>query len=217
MGRTRTKSRKAQAAGAPPPTASKPESAAQPPSIPALLEKAQTLIVQCDYALAERFVQRILEREPTHAAAREMLGVVQLETGELELAQQVRNYLMHAKRPCSWQAYQTFETLIPPHPTAPSPPPPSAYLYLAQLSDDPQHALHHYQSAVDLMLAQLKGKERAVDIAGASDDETELKHNIVRALVAMVEIWMDPSYDLWCVTQHPCYTLMLKGMPASTL
>lgn len=89
MGRTRTKSRKAQAAGAVPGTTTKSESTQQSPPIPALLEKAQTLIVQCDYGLAERFVQRILEREPTHAAAREMLGVIHLETGELDLAKQV--------------------------------------------------------------------------------------------------------------------------------
>lgn len=89
MGRTRTKSRKAQAVGAPAiPAAAKTDS--QSPAIPALLEKAQTLIVQCDYELAERFVKRILERDPAHAAAREMLGVVQLETGELFQAQQVR-------------------------------------------------------------------------------------------------------------------------------
>lgn len=169
MGRARTKSRKAQAATSTPP--------ASEPAIAGLLDKAQTLIVQCDYELAERFVQRILEREPAHAAAREMLGVVLLETGQLRRAQ------------------QTFETLIPPHPDAPAPPPPSAHLYLAQLTDDPQHALRHYQAAVDTMLARLKGKDRAAADAPAAD-EPELKQNVVRALVAMVEIWMDPSYDL---------------------
>jgi hypothetical protein len=49
------------------------------------------------------------------------------------------------------------------------------------------------------MLAQVKGKERAVDPVGTDSDETELKQNIVRAFVGMVEIWMDPSYDLWYV------------------
>jgi len=46
-------------------------------------------------------------------------------------------------------------------------------------------------------MVQLKGKERAVENTGK--DDAELKSNIVRALVGMVEIWMDPSYDLWCV------------------
>lgn len=62
------------------------------PSVPALVEKAQSLIVQCDYELAERFVHRILEQEPSNVIAKEMLGVVQLETGELELAKLVPLY-----------------------------------------------------------------------------------------------------------------------------
>lgn len=92
-------------------------------------------------------------------------------------------------------------TLVPPHPDAPSPPPPSAYLYLAQLSDDdPQVALQHYQSAVNVLTIQLKGKERATAEPDSWDaDERNLKNSIVRALIGMVEIWMDPSYDLWCV------------------
>ena len=93
-------------------------------------------------------------------------------------------------------------TLVSPHPDAPTPPPPSAHLYLAQLSDeDPQLALQHYQAAVDILLSQLKGKERAANAASSSDDEAEVKSNVVRALIGMVEIWMDPSYDLWCVRQ----------------
>jgi len=45
-------------------------------------------------------------------------------------------------------------------------------------------------------MVQLKGKERAVNTEGAKEDEAELRNNIVRALIGMVEIWMDPSYDL---------------------
>ncbi|KAJ3523163.1 hypothetical protein NM688_g8771 [Phlebia brevispora] len=174
MGRTRPKTRKLKRV-----VTENTSEPPQAPSIPALLEKAQTLIAQCNYELAERFVGRILEREPRNAEAKEILGIVQLETGELDSAK------------------QTFESLVPPNPDAPNPPPASAYLYLAQLSDeDPQQALQYYQSAVDLLTGQLKGKERAVDPAGINDDDAELKQNIVRALIAMVEIWMDPEYDL---------------------
>ena len=63
--------------------------------------------------------------------------------------------------------------------------------------DDPHLALKHYQAAVDILSGQLKGKDRASDGLGRIDDEGELKRNIVRALIGMVEIWMDPSYDLW--------------------
>ncbi|KAJ7274372.1 hypothetical protein B0H12DRAFT_1088361, partial [Mycena haematopus] len=173
MGRTRIKKKTTAKTTDPPTSASAPTV----PSIPALLEKAQSLIVQCDYALAQRFITRILEQQPSNAEAKEMLGVVQLELGEIEAAR------------------VTFSTLLPPHPDAPSPPPPSAHLYLAQLSeDDPQLALKHYQAAIEILTVQLKGKERAMDLP--RDDEAELKSNIVRALVGQVEIWMDPSYDL---------------------
>lgn len=46
--------------------------------------------MSCDYELAARFARRVLEREPQHVEAKEMLGVAQLETGELEAAKKVR-------------------------------------------------------------------------------------------------------------------------------
>ena len=64
-------------------------SGAKGPEISSLLEKAQDLIIQCDYNLAGRFVDRILQRSPHHSEAKEMLGVVQLETGDLEGARLV--------------------------------------------------------------------------------------------------------------------------------
>ena len=96
---------------------------------------------------------------------------------------------------------QAFQSLIPPHPDAPVVPPPSAHLYLAQLSeDDPKLALEHYQAAVNILLGQLKGKVRAEDENSKNDDD-EIKSNIIRALIGQVEIWMDPSYDLWYVNE----------------
>lgn len=85
MGRSRTKTRKS-AHIVTKNIAEEPKAA---PSITSLLEKGQTLIVQCDYELAGRFVQRVLEREPHHAQAKEMMGVIQLETGELDAAKLV--------------------------------------------------------------------------------------------------------------------------------
>ncbi|PPQ69807.1 hypothetical protein CVT25_009744 [Psilocybe cyanescens] len=171
MGRTRTK-KKAHS------KADDPSIQAAPPSTSSLLEKAQTLIIQCDYDLALRFIRRALEQDPKNVEAKEMLGVSLLETGELEAAK------------------QAFLSLLPPNPDAPSPSPPSAHLYLAQLSeDDPRGALKHYQAAINILHAQLKGKERADDEASRKD-ESELRSSIVRALVGQVEVWMDPSYDL---------------------
>lgn len=87
MGRTRTKSKKVAALST---KAANPEENKSPPTVAALLEKAQSLIVECDYDLAGRFAQRILDREPNNVQAKELLGVVQLETGDLDAAKTVR-------------------------------------------------------------------------------------------------------------------------------
>ena len=80
MGRTRVKNKKVSSTSA---------SDKEEHSINALLSKAQALIVQSNYPLAQKFAQRILERAPNHADAKELLGVTQLELGELEEATQV--------------------------------------------------------------------------------------------------------------------------------
>lgn len=84
---------------------------------------------------------------------------------------------------------------------APTPSPPSAHLYLAQLSTDPHTALKHYQAAIDILQTQLKGK--APSPIQRDEGEDEVKSNIVRAYIGMVEVWMDPEYDLWCVSKRP--------------
>jgi hypothetical protein len=58
-------------------------------------------------------------------------------------------------------------------------------------------ALKHFSAAVDILMLQLKGKERATNMTLANSDEEETKRTIVRALIGQVEIWMDPAYDLW--------------------
>ena len=47
------------------------------------------IIEQCNYDLANQFIQRILQRLPNNVEAREMLGVVQLETGLVQEARKV--------------------------------------------------------------------------------------------------------------------------------
>jgi len=169
----------------------------QTPSIPPLVAKAKELIVQCDYELALRFVRRILEHQPGNVEAREMLGVCLLETGDIEAAKEVGDVLsvQGSDTTCS----QAFQILV--QPPSLQQPPPSAHLYLAQLSDeDPRLALQHYQAAVEILFNQLKGKQPIQTISPSHHlDEPEIKASIVRALIGQVEVWMDPSYDLWCV------------------
>jgi len=86
MGRTKPKKKVHSKATVPP---AQHATASNAPSIPSLLEKAQSLIVQCDYDLALRFIRRILEQAPNNAEVKEMLGVALLETGEVEGAKDV--------------------------------------------------------------------------------------------------------------------------------
>ena len=58
-------------------------------------------------------------------------------------------------------------------------------------------ALKHFSTAVEILMPQLKGKERATNMTLRNSDEEETKRTIVRALIGQVEIWMDPAYDLW--------------------
>ncbi|CAE6491486.1 unnamed protein product [Rhizoctonia solani] len=162
MGRTRGKKTKQVK-----PTPAPPINSAAEPSLEALFEKAQELLIQCNYDLAHRFIQRILERDPTNGEAREMSAVVDLERGEVENAKQI------------------FLSLVPPSPTAPSPPPHSAYLYLAQLSDGPQEALNHYKAAVDLIISKVNAGTTTNE-----DEKNESRKTAAKALVAMIEIWM---------------------------
>lgn len=85
MGRTKTKKQ----VGSTKPKDTPPTPGPAAPSVSALLEKAQSLIVQCDYELAARFIKRALEQQPTNAQGKEMLGVVQLEMGDIDAAKQV--------------------------------------------------------------------------------------------------------------------------------
>jgi hypothetical protein len=55
----------------------------------------------------------------------------------------------------------------------------------------------HFSAAVDILMLQLKGKERVVDITSTKNDEDEMRRTTVQALIGQVEIWMDPAYDLW--------------------
>ncbi|KAG1738372.1 uncharacterized protein EDB91DRAFT_1237746 [Suillus paluster] len=180
MGRARAKAKKS----APIVTSSSQSSSSSAtPAISALIDKAQEFIIQCNFPLARKFIERVLARNDGSVneknQAREMMGVVLLETGEVD------------------EARELFLTLLPPHPTAPTPPPPSAHLYLAQLSADPHTALNHYQAAIDILQTQLKGKAPSPIQENEQDEgEDEVKSNIVRAYIGMVELWMDPEYDL---------------------
>ncbi|GJJ08209.1 hypothetical protein Clacol_002417 [Clathrus columnatus] len=172
MGRTKTKKIPRSSTAAQRKAEGSTTPAKESPSIPSLFTKAQQLVTQCNYDLALKFLERILQQDAHFTNARELLGEVQLEIGEIETAKQVDS---------------TFESLLPPSPFAPTAPSANAHLNLAQLQEDPRQCLAHYQVGVDALVGQLKGKEPAT-VNDEQDDEVKTK--IVGALAAMVEIWM---------------------------
>ncbi|KIR35190.1 hypothetical protein I352_02459 [Cryptococcus deuterogattii MMRL2647] len=156
-----------------------PPSSDQPHDAASLIDKAHTLLAQSNFELAIKFLERALEVEPTHAEAKELLGIAELEGGDAERG-----------RECLIQ-------LLPPHvPEAPTHP--SPYLYLAQSAENPQEALGYYTTAaamlekiikVDEANARGKGKQ-ALGGEEVEDDVAEERKMAVNALLAMIEIWM---------------------------
>ena len=90
MVRTRTKSKNQRHIPTQTPTIESPNaSSSTTPNVSALISKTQSIIEQCDYDLASKFIQRILQKSPKNVEAREMLGIVQLETGLVQEARKV--------------------------------------------------------------------------------------------------------------------------------
>jgi Flp pilus assembly protein TadD len=89
MGRTRTKKQSKATI-----STTTQSAYSQGPSISSLLEKAQSLIVQCDYELALKFSERVLEKDRRNVEAKEILGVALLETGDIAAAKDVRKILV---------------------------------------------------------------------------------------------------------------------------
>jgi Flp pilus assembly protein TadD len=59
------------------------------PTVPKLLRKCQELLTQCDYELASKFIERVLDKSPGNSEALEYKGIVQVETGDVDGAREV--------------------------------------------------------------------------------------------------------------------------------
>jgi Flp pilus assembly protein TadD len=81
MGRTRRK----------PKTKDHPRPPQQPqPSKEALLSNADALVAQCEYDLALECIHRVLEIDALNVRAREIKGIILIESGDLDGAREVR-------------------------------------------------------------------------------------------------------------------------------
>lgn len=157
------------------------------PDVPALIERAHILLAQSNHELAAQFLTRALYVDPANLEARELLGIAHLEAGD---PAEGRHHLLQ---------------LFPPH-TADPPASPSPYLYLAQSAEDPHEALGYYSTSAAMIEKQLK--------AGAAGEEGEMVDMAVRALVAMIEIWMsDLCFDDAAETN--CDSLVARALAIS--
>ncbi|KAL7416715.1 hypothetical protein BDY24DRAFT_378030 [Mrakia frigida] len=176
------------------PSSNASASTSQPP-VEELLGKAHTLLAQQDYELASRFLARILTTEPSNIEARELLGVCDLELGNVEEA---RNHFLHL--------VSTSSDLSSP------------YLYLAQLASSPQESLAHYESAVRILEVQLKelveGKETEEGDEDEQVVEKDLRKQISGALVGMTEVYLtDLCFDP--LAPEKCDLLLSKALSVS--
>lgn len=177
MGRTKTKTKRKDTRRISTPDIS--AAASSRPSAAALFEKAQSLVEQCDYELAAKFLKRVIETDGSHTQAKELFGVVLLELGDLENAQELFHNLISSNSPPSVTA--------------------SAHLHLAQLCENPREALDHYQKAVDT----LYNSESSLFVTQGQSDDLQSRTTIAKALVAMTEIWltdlcMEPEAEQNC-------------------
>ncbi|KAF7327354.1 TPR-like protein [Mycena kentingensis (nom. inval.)] len=167
-------------------TTTKPDPKAPPAPLPpplnvALLAQADALLSKSEYDLARRFVVFVLARHPSDPAARELLGIAQMRLGERDSAR------------------STFKNLLTPTRGGIFPPAPSVYLHLADLSDDPQEALAHCRSAMEILSMQLKRKTdvRALGfnlrlfIRTDGPDIEKLQADLIAVLLTQVDIWVE--------------------------
>ncbi|ORY28805.1 hypothetical protein BCR39DRAFT_565306 [Naematelia encephala] len=158
------------------------------PTAEQLIERAHDLLAQSNFQDAIQVLLAALALDENNLEVKELLGVAELEGGDVE---QGRQYLLQ---------------LFPPH-TSATPSQPSPYLYLAQSAEDPTEALKYYTLAVELIESKLSSDKSKNGPSG----EEELRQQAVDALVAMIEIWMS---DL-CMeegAESQCETLISRAL-----
>jgi hypothetical protein len=62
--------------------------------------------------------------------------------------------------------------------------------------------LQHYPIAVDILVISSKANRRRKFGDEKSVDANEINHNIIYMLVVQVEVWIDPSHNLWHASLH---------------
>ncbi|KAK7500735.1 hypothetical protein BaRGS_00007979 [Batillaria attramentaria] len=139
-------------------------------TIDQLLDKAEELIDEFNYELAQKFCQRALEQDADNVRALETSGVLLLELGNTEAAKQCFG---RAVEVCPDKGY-------------------SKYMYLGQLFEGAQ-AVECFQKGIQLMLKE-KEEKQAQEVAaacrGAESDEGPSDRDISSAYCSVAEIYL---------------------------
>ncbi|KAG7529392.1 hypothetical protein FFLO_05707 [Filobasidium floriforme] len=174
-------------------------SKAEQPTATDLIAQAHAYLGQSNFEQAINSLALALDIEPANREAKEILGIAEIEGGDVE------------------KGREHLTGLLPPHVQDPAP---STYLYLAQTAPTPQEALQLYESAIKLLESKIEafstrgsGMEEEDADADVDVDVTkeELMKECITALVAMIEIWMS---DLCFEPQasSECDTLIARAL-----
>ena len=137
-------------------------------SVSELLKKAESLFAECQFELAMKFYQRVLEIEPNNIQGLDGMGSLLLECGELDNAKEA---LIRSIR-------------LAPESGA------MKYLNLAQLLNG-LDAIKCYHKGIELLIAH----RAAVLVEGGQSELVEdLNQQIVSAYCATVEIYLTDSW-----------------------
>ncbi|GHJ87825.1 hypothetical protein NliqN6_4227 [Naganishia liquefaciens] len=154
------------------------------------MERAHGLIARQDFDAAVTVLEGLLTRGED-ATARELIGVVECERGEVEKG---REHLLKLLK------------INPEHSSA------TPHLYLAQTALTPRDALASYESALKILQKRLEALSDGKSTE--EDTEDEIKKECVMVFVAMVEIWMS---DLCFEADAPthCNALISRALEIS--
>ncbi|XP_005096442.1 probable assembly chaperone of rpl4 [Aplysia californica] len=142
-------------------------------SIDRLLDKAEQLIDEFNYELAQKFCQRALETEPDNVRALETSASLLLELGNAESA---KHCLGRAVEVCPESGF-------------------SKYMTLGQLMEGAT-AVQCYQKGIELMIKEKESKEAEEVAAACSNDRSASEKDISSAYCAIAEIYLtDCCFD----------------------
>jgi tetratricopeptide (TPR) repeat protein len=146
---------------------------ANPHPVDKLLDKAEQLIDEFSYELAQKFCQRALEREPDNVRALETSASLLVELGNVESA---KHCLGRAVEVCPESGF-------------------TKYMTLGQLMEG-ANAVQCYQKGIELMLKEKQEKEALEINAACRDDQSVTDRDISSAYCSIAEIYLtDCCFD----------------------